>query len=119
MFKRQIGVILGVTMRVAQQAVEIAVTLLILRYQHQRILQYQRQVVVALEVYLRAIVQLETAMMTLLADVFEFSITTRKPVSRGCDAPCRKLKFVLQSHSLKLLNMPLCHTWRTNSIRLA
>jgi len=37
--------------------------------------------VIALEVYLGAVVQLEAAMMTLFADVFEFAITTRKPVS--------------------------------------
>ena len=36
--ERQVGVILAVAMGVAQQAIEIAVSSLVLRHQHQRIL---------------------------------------------------------------------------------
>ena len=40
--ERQIGIILAIPVRVTQQAVEVGIALLILRHQHQRILQDQR-----------------------------------------------------------------------------
>ena len=55
------SVVLGFSMRLAQQAVQIGISLMILRHQHQGILQDQGQVMVALKVYLGAIIQLETS----------------------------------------------------------
>ena len=40
--QRDIGIILAIAMRMAEQAIKIGVTLLILRHQHQCILQDQR-----------------------------------------------------------------------------
>ncbi len=69
-------------MRFAQQAVQIGISAVILRHQHQSILQDQGQVMIALQVYLCTIIQFEALMMTLflLLQVLEFTVTTRKPI---------------------------------------
>ena len=69
-------------MRLAQQAVQIGISTVILRHQHQGILQDQGQVMVALKVYLSTIIQLEALMMTwlLLLQAFELAVTTRQPI---------------------------------------
>jgi len=81
-FERQMSVVLGFSMRLAQQTVQIGISALILRHQRQSILQDQGQVMIALQVYLSTIIQLETLMMPLflLFQVLEFTVTTRKPI---------------------------------------
>ena len=55
---------------------------MILRHQHQGILQDQRQIMVALKMYLGTIIQLETVicLSTLLLQMFELTVTTRQPI---------------------------------------
>ena len=73
-------------MRLAQQAIQIGISAVILRHQHQGILQDQGQVMIALQVYLGTIIQLETLMMSLmmaqllLFQALEFTVTTRQPI---------------------------------------
>ena len=72
--------LLASAMRVAQQAIQVAVSLLVLRHQHQRILQNQRYIVIALKMYFSAVIQPETAVLILLPQVFEFTVTTRQAI---------------------------------------